>query len=280
MADTNFTDLATLTLPQSGFYLLIEDTTQVGINQMKKIALNDLISLITLGITDKVVRMEEVASPTSASSNAGALHFESASHVGLQTSQNGTGWDTVCTLTATQTLANKTLTSPTFPNDFSNAHHDHSNSANGGALGATGVSAASYKSCSLTVSGDGRITAAHNGFTDGPVTLSYSGSNINTDASVSDSFTITLNHTLTSVIKAPSNGSNGQICLWEIVQDSTGSCAVSVETGVSNGFAFGDQITSLTFSTGMNKRDFMTAWYCATNSRWYIVGFETGYLTS
>jgi hypothetical protein len=46
--------------------------------------------------------------------------------------------DTLVCLTGTQTLTNKTLTTPTIA-DFTNATHDHSNAAGGGAIVATGI---------------------------------------------------------------------------------------------------------------------------------------------
>lgn len=51
--------------------------------------------------------------------------------------------DTVVTLTATQTLTNKTLTLPTI-GDFTNAQHDHSDTAGGGSISAGATTGTTY----------------------------------------------------------------------------------------------------------------------------------------
>lgn len=94
---------------------------------------------------------------------------------------------------------------------------------------------------------------------------------IATDASLANAFRVTLggNRTLGN----PTNPTNGQRCIWEIIQDGTGSRTLALDTK----FAFGTDIPSITLSTTANKRDFLGAVYNSTTDLWYVVAFVKGY---
>jgi len=96
-------------------------------------------------------------------------------------------------------------------------------------------------------------------------------STIATDASLGNRYRVTLagNRTLGN----PSNPTDGQQIVWEIVQDGTGSRTISLDTK----FALGTDITAVTLSTTANKRDFLTAIYNSTADKWFVVGFIKGY---
>lgn len=104
----------------------------------------------------------------------------------------------------------------------------------------------------------------------GKVTLTDAAT-IATDASLGNSFQVTLggNRTLGN----PTNGKNGQKCIWELIQDGTGSRTITMDTK----FAFGTDITGITLTTTASKRDFITAQYDSTADKWYVVGFVRGY---
>ncbi|MFI1539588.1 hypothetical protein [Streptomyces anandii] len=42
-------------------------------------------------------------------------------------------------------------------------------------------------------------------------------------------------------------------------------------------FALGTTISSVTLTTGGNKRDFLTALYNAGKNKWYVIDFVKGY---
>lgn len=94
---------------------------------------------------------------------------------------------------------------------------------------------------------------------------------ISTDASVGDYFRVTLggNRTLAN----PTNPTDRQRAVWEIIQDATGNRTLTMDTK----FAFGTDITAITLTTNGTKRDFITAIYNATADKFYVVGFVRGY---
>ncbi len=103
-----------------------------------------------------------------------------------------------------------------------------------------------------------------------PVTLTDAAT-IATDASQSNHFRVTLggNRTLGN----PTNPSDGQKVMWEIIQDGTGSRTITLDTQ----FALGTDITSITLTTAAGKRDFLGAVYNSTASKWYVIAFVKGY---
>ena len=94
---------------------------------------------------------------------------------------------------------------------------------------------------------------------------------IATDASQSNHFRVTLggNRTLGN----PTNPTDGQKIMWELIQDATGSRTITLDTN----FAFGTDITSVTLTTTANKRDFLGAVYNSTAGKWYVIAFTKGY---
>jgi len=103
-----------------------------------------------------------------------------------------------------------------------------------------------------------------------PATLTDAAT-IATDASLGNHFRVTLggNRTLGN----PTNGTDGQKVLWEIIQDATGSRTLTLDTN----FVLGTDISSTTLTTGANKRDFLGAVYNATAGKWYVIAFVKGY---
>lgn len=109
---------------------------------------------------------------------------------------------------------------------------------------------------------------AHIAYT--PVALTDAAT-IATDASLGNHFRVTLggNRTLGN----PTNPTDGQRILWEIIQDATGSRTLAFDTA----FAFGTDITGVTLTTTASKRDFIGAVYNSTASKWYIIAVSKGY---
>jgi hypothetical protein len=91
------------------------------------------------------------------------------------------------------------------------------------------------------------------------------------DASLGRKFTVTLqgNRTLGN----PSNLTDGQLLLFEFIQDGAGSRTLSLDTK----FAFGSDITSVALSTGAAKRDYMLCVYRSTPDKLYVIDFVKGY---
>lgn len=94
---------------------------------------------------------------------------------------------------------------------------------------------------------------------------------IATDASLGTRFRVTLggNRTLGN----PTNPTDGQQAVWELIQDGTGTRTLALDTK----FALGTDITSTTLTTTINKRDFLTAIYNSTADKWYVTGFIKGF---
>lgn len=110
-----------------------------------------------------------------------------------------------------------------------------------------------------------------------PVALSAAAANIATNANLGDAFRVTLGANGPYTLKAPTNPTDGQMAIWEVAQDGTGNRSISLETGVAGGFAFGTDITSVTFTTTANKTDVLGARYNAAANRWWVIAFLKGF---
>jgi len=104
----------------------------------------------------------------------------------------------------------------------------------------------------LTVAGDGTIA---------------------TDASLSNWFRVTLTTDCPCTLSTPTNPTNGQIATWEVIQASGGNETLAY----SSVFAFGTTVTEPTITVTGSKRDFITAVYNSTTSKWYVLQVSPGY---
>jgi len=103
-----------------------------------------------------------------------------------------------------------------------------------------------------------------------PVALTDAAT-VATDASLGNHFRVTLggNRTLGN----PSNPTDGQRVIWELIQDGTGGRTITLDTA----FALGTDITAVTLTTTASKRDFLGAVYNATLTKWLVIAFVKGY---
>jgi hypothetical protein len=107
-----------------------------------------------------------------------------------------------------------------------------------------------------------------------PVTLTDAAT-IATDASLGNHFRVTLGGNRT--LGAPTNVTDGQRVIWELIQDATGSRTITLTTGSAGSFALGTDIASVTLTTTAAKRDFLGAIYNSTAQRWFVIAFVKGY---
>jgi hypothetical protein len=97
------------------------------------------------------------------------------------------------------------------------------------------------------------------------------GATISTDASLGNHFRVTL--TADRDLENPTNATDGQKIIFEIIQDSTGSRILNLDTK----FAFGSDITSIVLSTSPDLRDFVGCLYNQSTDKFYIIAFVKGY---
>lgn len=103
-----------------------------------------------------------------------------------------------------------------------------------------------------------------------PVTLTDTAT-IATDASLGTHFRVTLggNRTLGN----PTNPTDGQRAIWELIQDATGSRTITL----GSAFALGTDLTAVTLTTTASKRDFLGAVYNSTAAKWFVIAFMKGF---
>ncbi|MEU6368627.1 glycosyl hydrolase family 28-related protein [Streptomyces sp. NPDC046931] len=103
-----------------------------------------------------------------------------------------------------------------------------------------------------------------------PVTLTDAAT-IATNAALGNLFRVTLGGNRT--LGTPTNPTDGQRAVREPIQDGTGSRTLTL----SSAFGLGSTISSVTLTTTANKRDFVTAVYNASKSKWYVIDFVKGH---
>ncbi len=106
-----------------------------------------------------------------------------------------------------------------------------------------------------------------------PVTLTDAAT-IAVDASLGNHFRVTLGGN--RILGNPTNPIDGQKILLEVIQDGTGSRALSL-TEIGSVYAFGTDIPSITLSTAINKRDFVALVYNSTAAKWFVIAFNKGF---
>jgi hypothetical protein len=94
---------------------------------------------------------------------------------------------------------------------------------------------------------------------------------IATNAALGNYFRVTLggNRTLGN----PTNPTDGQRVIWELVQDATGSRTITL----GSAFALGTTLSSITLTTTASKRDILGAIYNASLTKWLVVAFSKGF---
>jgi len=106
------------------------------------------------------------------------------------------------------------------------------------------------------------------------VTALTDGATISTDASLGNSFTVTLGGSRTMAV--PTNPVNHQVITYEIIQDGTSSRVLTWASG-AGGFSFGtDGQPALT--TTPNKRDLVAFRYSLSANSWLCLGIKAGFL--
>lgn len=101
------------------------------------------------------------------------------------------------------------------------------------------------------------------------------GATINLDASLGNLFRVTLGGNRT--LAAPTNATDGQRIILEVIQDGTGGRTLTLTTGSSGAFAYGTDITTLTLTGTASKRDLVGFIYSGSASRWLVTSVIKGF---
>lgn len=107
-----------------------------------------------------------------------------------------------------------------------------------------------------------------------PVTLT-DASTVAVDASLGNTFRLTMTSGIgaTRILGNPTNSTDGQMIIVEVVQDVTGSRLLTYGTN----YAFGTLVTSPTLTTTASKTDFLGFMYSSTAGKWRLLAFAPGY---
>lgn len=118
----------------------------------------------------------------------------------------------------------------------------------------------------------GQLTVA--GVVQQSVALSIVGGTPNTvatDATVAGFYTIAA--TLSFTLSNPTSAEDGQIIIWRIQQDATGSRVITYDTS----FKFGTDVPSAVLSTAPNATDYVAVRYNANTTKFDVISFIRGY---
>lgn len=107
-----------------------------------------------------------------------------------------------------------------------------------------------------------------------PVVLT-DASTVAVDASLGNTFRLTMTSGIgsTRALGNPSNSTDGQMILIEVIQDGTGSRLLTYGTN----YAFGTLVTSPTLTTTASKTDFLGFMYSSSAGKWRCMAFAPGY---
>jgi hypothetical protein len=103
------------------------------------------------------------------------------------------------------------------------------------------------------------------------VTVTASSNTYTINASLGNQFRCTL--AATNTIAAPTNPTDGERILVELIQDGTGSRTVTWNAA----FVFGTDVASPTLSTGANKKDYVGFVYNTNSAKWHALAVARGY---
>ena len=138
----------------------------------------------------------------------------------------------------------------------------------------TGESVGDLSDVTETTPADNEVMAYRSGWVNEPkrkvVTLTDAAT-IVVDASDGDVFTVTLggNRTLGN----PTNAVNGQILVFRIRQDGSGTRTLALDTK----YRLGSDITDTTLTTTAGKTDYLTVAYHSGDDKFDVVAFVKGY---
>lgn len=106
-----------------------------------------------------------------------------------------------------------------------------------------------------------------------PVALT-DGTTVSVDASLGNTFRLTLGSSTPRTIANPTNATDGQMIIYEFLQDATGSRVV---TTWGTNYAFGTLVTTPVLTTTASKTDFLGFMYNSTAGKWRLLAFAPGY---
>lgn len=297
------------TLTHTYYGLFYEPVLNGGVSNLNKtfnaFYLNT-VNTSTIGITTNLLNIRYGGTARLVLSSAGLLTLTGTGYSGVGTSltnldasniTQGTLGDArlssnIVTLSGSQTLTNKTLTSPRIGTSILDTNGNElllltatasavneitlANAATGNGPSITASGGDTNINLNLDAKGTGKVVFKRSAVSE-MATLTV-GATINTDSSLSNRFTVTLSSACPCTIAAPTGSPvDGQQITYRFVQDGTGSRTITFATGSSGAFAYGADLTGVTLSTAANAVDYVTAVYNSSASRWHIVGVIRGY---
>lgn len=107
------------------------------------------------------------------------------------------------------------------------------------------------------------------------VTALTDASSTTVDASLGNHFRLTFTSAVgnSRTVANPTNPTDGQRIIFELIQDATGSRTVTWGTA----YGWGTDVTVPTLTTTASKRDFVGFIYNSTAAKWYGIAVARGY---